>query len=725
MYDDVPAALPLLALALGLASGARLFEALAFAALAVLFALLGQRRAAASTLFLAIGIALALHLQARTAREAAAFATFDDTRFVTIEMPLERDWAERGDAFVLRASRFRVNDFPFDAPLAAYARFEPPPMELAATLRAEGFLRRNAQGTYSITIKSPRLMSYAGALDRRTPRAWNRMLANRLRPYARDHRTEVALTEALVLGRGERLTEEIRDSFRRGGTYHLLVFSGLQIALAAGVLAMLLRWAHKPRASDWLLLTFSFLAPLFIGATASVSRASIGIGLFAVSRILRRPTPVENLWCLAALLRLLIEPRDLTDASFHLTYAGAGALLFLGKPWTKRRVVPHLIAAELAVAPLTLFHFRQYALGGSILTLLMSPFLFAMLIAAAVACAFPSDWTFRAIALLHRICAYLNDAGSFASGVYARPPVAAMVAGFGLAIVAIAFLRGKSRALAAALALIVPSLAALQHSRDQRTVAHPQALFLDVGQGDSILLRDRERVVLIDGGISEGRLLAMLVDRGIQTIDLMVLTHAHPDHCGALPSIVEWLEVRELWISTRQLHGDCVSKLVAAAAHHGTRIHHVRDGEMRTLGAIELRAHIPDRTFKRAKENNASIVLHARAGGRSILLTGDAEREAELWLADRDLRADVLKVAHHGSRSSSTPLFLDAVRPRLAVISCGRDNQFGHPHESVVEALAARRIRLWRTDRGGTVTMELKNGQIHVRPEFDTPRAPP
>ncbi|HEY0143609.1 MAG TPA: DNA internalization-related competence protein ComEC/Rec2 [Thermoanaerobaculia bacterium] len=725
MYDDVPAALPLLALSIGLASGANFPEALAFAAIAVLLAFLRQRRAAASTLFLPLGILLALHVQTRTARETAAFATFDATRFVTIEAPLERDWAARSGAFVLRASRFRAGDLEFDAPLAAYARFEPPPMELAATLRAEGFLRRNENGVYSITIKSPRLMSYEGALDRRTPRAWNRMLANRLRPFAREHPAEVALTEALVLGRGERLTDEIRESFRRGGTYHLLVFSGLQIALAAGAIAMLLRWLHKPRASDWLLLTFALLAPLFIGATASVSRASLGIGLFAVSRILKRPTPVENLWCLAALLRLIVEPRDLTDASFHLTYAGAGALLFIGKPWTRGRVVPHLVAAEVAVAPLTLFHFRQYALGGSILTLILSPFLFAMLIVSAFACAFPSRWLFRAIALLHRLCAQVNELGSFASGVYARPPLAAMIAGFALAAVAIALLRGRRRALAAALALTIPSCAAVLHSRAQRTVDRPQALFLDVSQGDAIALRDRQHVVLVDGGMSAGRLLPMLVDRGVHAVDLMVLTHAHPDHCGALPPVVEWLEVRELWISTRRLHGDCVSKLVRAAADHGTRIHHVRDGDTRTFGTLELRAHIPDRTFKRAKENNASIVLHARAGGRSILLTGDAEREAELWLADRDLRADVLKVAHHGSRSSTTRLFLDAVRPRVAVISCGRENQFGHPHESVLETLAARRIRVWRTDRGGTVTIELKDGQVRVFPQFDTPRAAP
>src|SRR5213075_2049945 len=172
----------------------------------------------------------------------------------------------------------------------------------------------------------------------------------------------------------------------RGGTYHLLVFSGLQIALAAAALAWLLRWLHAPRASDWLLLAFAMLAPLFIGPTASVSRASIAIALYAVSRILKRPTSLENLWCVAALLRLVIAPADLADCAFHLTYAGAGALLFIARrrAWW---VAP--LAAETIIVPLTLFHFHQYAIGGSVMTLAMTPLIFAMLVASAIVFLWP------------------------------------------------------------------------------------------------------------------------------------------------------------------------------------------------------------------------------------------------------------------------------------------------------------------------------------------------
>ncbi|HEX7828999.1 MAG TPA: ComEC/Rec2 family competence protein, partial [Thermoanaerobaculia bacterium] len=370
--NDVPAALPLTALIAGLALGPLLVNPYWVITGLCVIALLKPRT---FTFFLILGIVLAIR--------PVAIPHFDPDRFAVIEVPLQRDWTERDQSFVLRATHFRADGTDVDAPISVFARFEPDEIAMEKTLRAEALLRANENGAITATVKAAQLMSYDGQLAWWHPATWNRALANRLERRARDYPDEVALAQALVLGRGERLTREMRESFRRGGTYHLLVFSGLQIAFAAGVLAWLLRWLRAPRASDWLLLGFAVLAPPFIGATASVARASIAIGLYALSRILKRPTSLENLWCVAALLRLILEPGDLTDVSFHLTYAGAGALLFIGKHF--KRPFGQLIGAELAIAPLTLFHFRQYALGGSVVTLLMAPAIFAMLVASAVA----------------------------------------------------------------------------------------------------------------------------------------------------------------------------------------------------------------------------------------------------------------------------------------------------------------------------------------------------
>lgn len=658
-------------------------------------------------LFAIAGIVLSMRVLARDAEERKTFEAIDEERFVTIEAPIDGDWSVRDSAFLLRTESFRADGHVFHAPLAIYARFEPPPIAMESTLRAEGFLRLSERGQYTVSVKSAELLSYSDDLPRWHPKAWNRMLANRLRRHAAAQPDEVALAQALVLGRGEMLSDEMRESFRRGGTYHLLVFSGLQIAFAAGLLAALLRWLHAPRASDWLLLAFAGLAPLFIGPTASVARASIGIGVYALSRILHRPTSLENLWCLAALLRLLVEPGDLTDASFHLTYAGAGALLFVGKHF--HRLAGSLAAAEIAIAPLTLFHFHQYTLGGSLVTLAMSPLVFAMLILSSLACAFP--WFLEPLGALHRACGFLNGFGL--SGFYAAPPVTSLIGAAFAALLALSLLRGKARAVAIACMLLVPSTAAIVRSRSQRNVAFPRVTFFDVGQGDAAALRSGDRTMIVDGGRDE-RLLPLLADRGIRRIDEVVLTHAHPDHCGALPQLVEQFDVGRVWITPRQFTGDCAERLLAACTRSGTPLHFVRDDTTFSLGAFHLTAFLADTTFRRAPENNASVVLRAEAGGRRFLLTGDIEKEAELvlTLADRDLRADVLKVAHHGSRGSTTERMLDAITPRIAVISCGRRNLFGHPHPSVLERLAERHIRTWRTDRDGTVGVEVREGRV-------------
>lgn len=725
MPDDSPAALPLIGFIAGLALAPLLVNGVMFACgLALVALLIRRRRATTVLLFAAIGILVALRDANHRAAESRALASsIDSEEFATIEAPLERDWSPRGDAFVLRASRFSANGVIVEQPLALYARFAPPAPEMFATIRAEGFLRRNERGQYVASIKSPRLLEYRGALRWWQPAAWNRALANRLRPFASGHPEEVALIEALVLGRGERLDDETRDGFKRAGTYHLLVFSGLQIALAAGLIALLLRWLHAPRVADWSLLAFAILAPLFIGPTASVARASGGIALFAVSRILKRPTTIENLWCVSALIRLLFAPMELTDAAFQLTYAGAGALLFAGKPLGRGRLrwLACAVAAELAVTPLTLFHFHQFALGGSLTTIVLTPLVFAMLIVGAITCAFPCSALLSVIAFLNALCGAANALASHGSGFFAAPPLGAMIAGFALALVALAVLQARTCAIAILIALSIPSIAAIARDHTNRVVATPRVIMLDVGQGDSILVRDAEHSLLVDGGVSEANVVTQLVDRGVRHLDVVVLTHAHPDHCGGLPAVVEKLDVGEVWISPRRFRGDCATRLLDACAARQTPIGLLRERTSRVAGNIIITPLLATRTFKRAPENNASVVLRLRIGKRRVLLTGDIEREAESELSESDLQSDVLKVAHHGSRTSSTAALLDAVRPRIALISCGRHNLFGHPHPSVVDALRERGIRIARTDVDGAIEVVFDAARITVRSEIDTP----
>jgi competence protein ComEC len=718
--NDVPAALPLIGYVAGLALGGWR-AALGLISIAVLLLAIRRFRAAIVCLAIAAGSATAAHRADVRQSESGALQMLQREKFVTIVAPIDSGWSLRRDVFALRVSSFAVRGSQFEQPLTIYARFVPPPIAMAETIVAEGFLRPNERGELTLMLKSPRLMVYRGTLSALSPAAWNRALVVRLAGVSHRYATEVALVEALALGRGERLSEAVRDNYKRGGTYHLLVFSGLQIAFAAGAIALLLRQLHAPRAADWLLLLFSGMAPLFVGPTASVSRASIGIGFYALSRILKRPTTVENLWCVAALARLVVAPADLTDAAFHLTYAGAGALLFIAKPIEsrRRRLLAGIVGIESVITPLTLFQFHQYAIGGAITTLMLTPVIAVMLIVSVAVCAIPAAPLLELMALLHRLATRINDCASIFSGAFSAPQLAAIVVGFSAAMIAIALLSARHRAVAICIASMIPLLSAFVVAR--RDVAEPTLTMFDVGQGDALAFRVPGHVILIDGGSADSRLIPLLVDRGIHHIDVVLLTHAHPDHCGGLPAVLTRLSVDALWISPRRFRGDCAERLLDAAADARVPIHLVRDGDWMPILPARIRAIVPDRTFRRAAENNSSVVLHVAVEGRSALLAGDAEREAEALLAARPVRADILKVAHHGSRTSSTPALLDAVKPRLALISCGRHNLFGHPHTTVLDALRARHIFVLRTDRDGTVDVIFHGDHFFVHHEIDTP----
>ncbi len=438
---------------------------------------------------------------------------------------------------------------------------------------------------------------------------------------------------------------------------------------------------------------------------------------------------------MAAFIRLAMAPQDLSEAAFQLTYAGAGALLFIRQPFARLRRLGYAAVAELAITPLALFHFHQYALGGSILTLLLLPLLLLMLVVAVLTCAVPCVPLLAVMGALHHVCEALNGVSGDSlrlSGFFAAPPQWSVAVAGIAALLAIAWLK-RGRAIVIIMALLLPTGAAILRHLANRAVPLPRLTMLDVGQGDSILVRDGPRVLLVDGGgrndaprFGETTLLPLLVDRGVRRVDVLVLTHAHPDHCGGLPAVVSRLDVGEVWLSPRRFRGDCAQRLLEAITARGVPIRLIRHQQMPlsvALGGMHIVALTADRTFKHGTENNASVVLRVTAGRRTILLTGDIEREAEALLSSTyELRADILKVAHHGSRTSTSEPLLDSVRPRLGLISCGRHNLFGHPHAGVLAALAAHGVRTWRTDLGGTIDVELDHGRVFVHSAFDTPR---
>jgi competence protein ComEC len=638
-----------------------------------------------------------------------------------------------------------------DEPLRIVSSSPPPAIGDAREIVARGFLGRSDEGLRFVSVKSDRLITYRGRMASLDPRAMNRRAYSSAERYARRHpesRESVALAAALALGRSEMLSDEVRDAYRRGGTYHFLVFSGLQVAAAGAALAIIGRRRGRPRPTDWLLPLLAISIVLFTGMTPPVTRACAGLALFSMSRIARRPTTLDNLLIVTAGAQLLAWPILLADVGFQFTYAGAGAIVLVAQPMIRRwsirhrasRILISALVAVVAITPLTLFHFHQYSLGGPLLLPLLAPLVVAMLLLSAAALAAigflpaAAPPLLTAISLLNRLSLLANNGIHLhlrLSGFAMAPATAWMIAGYGGGVLALALCRPRLRALVMAAGFALPLVHTAIRARSLAAVSGARLEALDVGQGDSVLLRDGKSAMLIDGGgrsddwrFGERRLLPLLLDRGIRHLDVVALSHAHPDHCGGLPAVIDEIAVSEVWLSPRGLRGPCAQQILASCQRSAVPIRLILRAEDRAAGSIRLRAMPPRRNYRRSSENNSSVVYLAYLGVTRVLLTGDIERDAEesLLLEEPMLRADVLKVAHHGSRTSTTDAFLDRVRPRVALVSCGFRNSFGHPHAEVIDRMKARRINILRTDTSGCLRLDFRGSSMFAGRQFDTPR---
>ena len=238
----------------------------------------------------------------------------------------------------------------------------------------------------------------------------------------------------------------------------------------------------------------------------------------------------------------------------------------------------------------------------------------------------------------------------------------------------------------------------------QKTLGDLKIHYIDVGQGDSELIQVDGKNILIDAGTSDKKALDYLKSIGVTKIDYAIATPPHEDHSGSMDDVINNLKFGTFYAPKATTTTKTFENMVDALKNKNLKMNVPKVGDQITVGDATLTFLAPN-SAKYEDLNNYSVVCKLKYGNTSFIFMGDAEdiSEGEILQKQLDIQADVLKVGHHGSHSSTTQAFLDKVNPKYAVISCGKDNDYGHPHKETLDKLNAKNINIFRTDLEGTI----------------------
>ena len=546
-----------------------------------------------------------------------------------------------------------------------------------------------------------------------------------------------ALLAGIVLGEDEGLSDELRDNFKASGLYHLLAVSGQNITfLALGVIGLAWLLGIPRLAAEVIAIAAIAAYVLAVGWQPSVVRAGVAGGLASLAWLLSRPRDRWHFLALGAAVLLAWTPASLLEPGFQLSFAAVGGIFLLlprlrlaleGYPLTEwlRDALAVSTACGAATAPILWFQFGSvpvYSLLANVLvTLAIGPLLGLALVGSliqpllpsvAVALAFLNGWVVAYIAACARLVGGLPLA-QIGSGT-----AVCVLLGVPLALLLLQRLPRWRRPMAlACAATIVPALLVWQLFPAAK-LPPPKGLritFLDVGQGDAVLLQVPEGAVLVDQGPPEAKVAQQLRGLGVRRLAAVVLTHPQRDHIGGAETVLRRVGVERVLDPRLAASGPYERAALAAAAERGVVVAETRAGDAFRLGRLRLRVLWPDRAGSPSEDpNRLPIVMLATYGEVDALLTADAETEVTARLLSRHV--EILKVAHHGSADPGLPSELRELRPAIAVISCGRGNDYGHPTASTLTALReSPGLSLFRTDEDGQVVIESDGRRISVR----------
>ncbi|MDD4601951.1 ComE operon protein 3 [bioreactor metagenome] len=625
-----------------------------------------------------------------------------------------------------------------------YSYGNPGMIDSSAALKRQGITARLAVADGQIWFSPPQSTWY-----------WQTILAGWrnnivLRMQQAMSQDTAAILAGTLFGGYTGIPKEVIKSFSITGIVHILSVSGTHIALVAGVifwLGSLMRVRHSIVAF-WAALAIVLYA-LISGCTSPVVRSAVMgiIGLAAVG--LRREKDAVTALMVAGFAMLVYQPENLFDISFQLSFGATAGLIFL-YPRTVDRLkslplwlagpVAVTFAAQLSVLPFLAWYFKSFSLSSFFANLVIVPIIEVAVVLGLIASTLGA--VFSPINLLWSVCSKLINVVVHMTQQLAAIPGASIYIPpmhFGAGVVyylGLAWIYGYRPQFlpspadffakwpkTSSISVILFAIALLGYS------IYPRPFFvhfIDVGQGDAtLIITPHRRAILIDSGgtvgqsdqfdVGERVVLPYLKHYGILNIDYLILTHGHQDHAGGAAAIVSGIPVRNILLA-REASTPAIEKLTNRPSA-GTFIPTYKNQKLGLDGATVTIVY--DGLRQQTKSaNESSTVIQVSYGKHSFLITGDLEAkgETEILTEKTPIVSTVLKIGHHGSKTSTTDEFLTAVEPEYAVISVGYNNRFGHPHADVLQRLAKRNIAVYRTDEQGALVFESDGENIRISP---------
>lgn len=550
---------------------------------------------------------------------------------------------------------------------------------------------------------------------------------------------------AILLGDKDKLSEDIQESFKTSNLSHMLAVSGAHVSyIILGLTYVLQNSIIGKKNEKIVCIIFLLFFMAITNFTPSVTRACIMAVLTLFSGIIYRKSDVYTNISVAALITLIFNPYNLLDLGFQLSYGGTiGIIFFIKRIQEKKsnsKVINYIkqmalvsIYANIIIIPIMMYHFNTVSFTFIISNIMASPILGIIVITGflfIIASITVKPLT-RLIAIfikpilsilikISQICSKLP----FSNILVVTPYMFNVISYYAIILYCIKSKKNNKCKIIICLLIVLILINFIIYIFPQKL----RIFFIDVGQGDStLIITPDKKTVLIDGGgsdsfdVGEKVLLPYLLDRRILKIDYVLISHFDTDHCGGILTIMEKVKVKNIIISEQAEHSENYERFKKLMIHKKIRLIEVKKGDKIKIGRYsEFKILFPtSRLLSENPLNNNSIVAQFNYNNFKMLFTGDIEKLAEqqiLKAEKAEIRADILKVAHHGSKTSSIPEFIKAVKPKIALIGVGKNNTFGHPNKQTIKNLENIKCRIYRTDIQGEIIIKIdQKGRMNVK----------